>query len=182
MSNTENLKVPEIKFDKNGELVITASATSSKYDFDFLVGNHTVHHKKLKTRLANSNEWIEFEGSHKQELILLGIGNLEQQKMIANDGKPFEGTAFRLFNPKTKLWSIYWADSIEGKLDPQVVGSFENNIGYFFTKDTFNNKQIIVAFCWDARDKNNLVWSQAFSVNNGKTWEWNWFMYMTKVK
>ena len=87
----------------------------------------------------------------------------------------------RLFNPKTRLWSIYWADSNTGVLDPPVIGSFENDIGYFFTKDIFNGKNIIMAFRWDARDKNNPVWSQAYSEDNGKTWEWNWYMYMSKA-
>ena len=95
---------------------------------------------------------------------------------------PFEGMTVRLFNPKTKLWSIYWADSNEGKLDPPVLGSFENNVGHFITKDKFNNKDVLVIFRWDARDKDNPVWSQAFSEDKGNTWEWNWFMYMTRIK
>jgi hypothetical protein len=65
-------------------------------------------------------------------------------------------------------------------LDPPVLGSFENKVGHFFTKDIFNNKDIIVAFQWDARDENNPVWRQAFSDDRGKTWEWNWFMFMKK--
>lgn len=48
----------------------------------------------------------------------------------------------RLFNPKTKLWSIYWADSNEGKLDPPVLGSFEKNVGHFITKDIFKWKKV----------------------------------------
>jgi len=53
------------------------------------------------------------------------------------------------------------------------VGSFENKIGHFFCKDTFNGKKIIVVFRWDVRNPNLPVWSQAFSPDNGKTWEWN---------
>lgn len=60
-----------------------------------------------------------------------------------------------------------------GTLDPPVVGSFENKIGHFFCKDTFNGKQIIVVFRWDVRNSNLPVWSQAFSADKGKTWEWN---------
>jgi hypothetical protein len=75
----------------------------------------------------------------------------------------------RLFDPKTRLWSIYWADSNGGKFDPPVVGSFENNVGHFFTKDIFNGKAILVIFRWDARDKENPTWSQAFSEDSGKT-------------
>ena len=43
----------------------------------------------------------------------------------------------------------------------------------FFGKDTYNGKKIIVVFRWDVRNSNLPVWSQAFSLDNGKTWEWN---------
>jgi hypothetical protein len=113
--------------------------------------------------------------------ILNGIGNIDNFK-TALDGKPFEGMTLRLFNPKTRLWSIYWADSNVGILDIPVVGSFENSIGYFFTMDVFQEKEIVVGFRWDASDPNNPVWSQAFSDDKGKTWEWNWYMYMSKIE
>jgi hypothetical protein len=66
--------------------------------------------------------------------------------------------------------------------DPPVVGSFENNVGHFFAKDTFNGKPIIVMFRWDARDKEHPVWSQAFSSDAGKTWEWNWYNVSERIK
>jgi hypothetical protein len=113
--------------------------------------------------------------------VLNGIGNIDNFLAIF-DGVPFEGMTVRLFNPKTKLWSIYWADSNAGKFDPPVVGSFGNNVGYFFAKDTFNGKKILVVFRWDVSDTDNPVWSQAFSDDNGKNWEWNWYKYMTKIK
>jgi len=25
------------------------------------------------------------------------------------------------------------------------------------------------------------IWSQAFSTDNGETWEWNWCMYMSRM-
>jgi hypothetical protein len=34
----ENIEIPKVNFDSNGELIIRASPTSSKYDFDFLKG------------------------------------------------------------------------------------------------------------------------------------------------
>src|SRR5881392_3971966 len=93
----------------------------------------------------------------------------------------FEGLTLRLFNPKTRLWSLYWVASNTGVLDPPVVGSFENNVGHFFCKDTFKGKPIIVMFRWDARNKDRPVWSQAFSSDNGKTWEWNWYNVSERI-
>ncbi|HOX82391.1 MAG TPA: hypothetical protein PLJ60_06595 [Chryseolinea sp.] len=180
MIDQDKIELPKINFDENGELIITASPTSSHSDFDFFEGKWNLLNKKLKSRLNNCTEWIEFQSTQEMHRILNGIGNIDNFLATFN-GQPFEGMSLRLFNPQTKLWSIYWADSIVGKLDPPVVGSFENNIAHFFTRDMFNGKNILVAFRWDARDKNNPIWSQAFSDDNGKTWEWNWYMYMKKV-
>ncbi|WP_228450683.1 hypothetical protein [Chryseolinea soli] len=167
-----NLSIGELKFTAAGELDIHASATSSQNDFDYLVGKWVLKDKKLKSRLTNSKEWIEFESTVEMHKLLNGIGNMDVYRTTV-DGKPFEGIALRLFNPKTKLWSIYWADSNVGVMDVPVVGSFEGNIGKFFCKDKFKGKDIIVVFLWDKTDPNNPVWSQAFSPDNGKTWEVN---------
>jgi hypothetical protein len=164
----------------NGELIITPSATSSAADFDFFVGHWNINNRKLKTRLNGCTEWIEFHAYQEMHTILNGIGNMDNFKTTL-DGKPFEGMTLRLFNPLTKLWSIYWADSNKGVLDPPVVGSFENNTGTFYGKDIFNGKEVIVKFSWDKTDPGKPAWSQAFSEDNGKTWEWNWYMYMTKA-
>ena len=179
MTNQESIEIPKISFDNNGELVITASPTSSKNDFDFYQGKWRLKNKKLKTRLNNCTEWTEFESTQEMYKVLNGLGNIDNF-LATFDGVPFEGMSVRLFNPKTKLWSIYWADSNEGVLQPPVLGSFENNIAHFFTKDIYNDRDILVVFRWDVRDKENPIWSQAFSDDNGKTWEWNWYMYFSK--
>jgi len=84
--------------------------------------------------------------------------------------------ALRLLNPKTKLWSIYWADSNVVVLDVAQVGSFADNIGKFYAKDVFGGKEIIVLSRWDKTNADIPIWGQAFSADNGKTWEWNWYM------
>jgi len=166
------LPIPQLQFDGSGNLVIQASATSSEHDFDYLVGNWKLSNRKLKARLENSTEWIAFESRVEMHQILDGKGNIDKYTDQAS-GKPYEGVALRLFNPETRLWSIYWADGNSGKLDPPVVGSFDNKIGHFFARDTFRGRPIIVVFRWDVRNPQRPIWSQAFSVDDGKTWEWN---------
>jgi hypothetical protein len=112
---------------------------------------------------------------------LNGIGNFETFKAII-DGEPFEGEAVRLFDPTTRLWSIYWADSNTGVLDKDpVVGSYEGSIGKFYVKDFFNGNEITVLYQWDKTDPTHPIWSQAFSPDNGATWEWNWYMNLSKA-
>ena len=180
MTNQVNIPIPKIKFDQNGELLIIPSPTSSKDDFDFYEGKWKLRNRKLKTRLNNSAEWTEFESTQEMYKVLNGLGNIDNYLATFN-GAPFEGMSVRLFNPKTKLWSIYWADSNEGVLQPAVMGSFEDNVGHFFAKDSFDGREILVVFRWDVRDKENPIWSQAFSDDNGQTWEWNWYMYFSKI-
>jgi hypothetical protein len=57
------------------------------------------------------------------------------------------------------------------------VGKFNGNVGIFQGPDTFNGKPIIVRFTWTLNPKGSEAvakWEQAFSPDNGKTWETNW--------
>lgn len=179
MHKTTKSKMRNALLDDNDELVVTASSGSSSRDFDFLMGTYNVLHKKLKARLIGSTDWEEFSGTHKMELVLNGMGNLEQHAMYPTEGKT-EGMALRLFNPSTRLWSIHWANSASGTLDVPIVGSFEDKVGLFYAKDRHQDKPILVQFKWDVTNPEQPVWSQAFSVDKGETWEWNWHMYFSK--
>lgn len=163
------------------QLNVVPTETSSADDFDFLVGTWNVKNRKLIDRLSNSDEWVEFEAVLEMRKTLNGIGNFETFSATI-DGKPFAGEAVRLFDPITRLWSIYWADSNNGVLDKNpVVGSYDGSMGKFFTEDTFNGKEITVLYQWDKTDPKHPIWSQAFSLDNGTTWEWNWYMNLTNI-
>jgi hypothetical protein len=171
-----NHKMVNCTVDKSGELIIAPSKDSSPKDFDFLAGKWTMDNKRLKTRLNNCTEWVEYKSSDENFGSLLnGIANLDIYRTSYNqvNDKPYEGLTLRLFNPKTKLWSLYWVDSNLGTMDPPVVGSFEGSVGRFYANDTFQGKKIIVMFQWDKTDPNNPVWAQAFSADGGVTWEMN---------
>ena len=175
----ESIPIPKVEFDVNGDLKITASPNSSPNDFDFLVGKWKMHNRHLDKRLADRHDWTEFDSSDVNAKILNGAADMDTYsttRFPGLQGKLFEGLTLRLFDPKTRLWSLYWIASNTGKIDPPVVGSFnENGVGHFFGKDTLNGKPILVVFRWDARNKERPIWSQAFSPDNGKTWEWNFF-------
>ena len=167
-----SIPIPTPRFDSSGALVIHASPSSSQHDFDYLVGTWKLRNRKLASRLTHSTQWISFESRVEMHQILNGLGNIDKYTDQAS-GKPYEGVALRLFNPSTRLWSIYWADGNSGTLDPPVVGSFENKIGHFFARDKYRGTPIIMVFRWDVRNPDRPIWSQAFSTDEGKTWEWN---------
>lgn len=157
----------------SGELAITASRTSSRTDFDFLLGRWKIKNRRLKAPLSGNDAWDEFEADQECHAILLGLGDFDIFRAELG-GEPFEGLTVRLFDPKTRLWTIYWADSVAGKLDGGKVGSFDGDIGEFFSREIMDGKDVVVRFNWDKRNPRSPVWRQAFSADNGRTWEWNW--------
>ncbi len=170
------------KYSENGELINIPSSTSSKDDFNFLMGHWTVQNRKLKTRLKNSNDWDEFEAKWKINPILNGLGNIENYYSSFDD-EPFEGVALRFFDQKTKLWSIYWSDiKSTGVLGTPITGSFYGDFGVFYMKDIYENKEILIKYEWDKSDLNHPTWRQGVSLDDGETWEWNWYMTGTKVE
>jgi len=176
-----NSKMKQQQFTEAKELNIVPSSTSSPNDFDFLEGRWKVHNRKLNERLNNSQSWSEFESTLHMRKTLHGTGNVENF-YASFDGKPFEGMAVRLFNPATKLWTIYWIDTNNAVMDQHPVsGSFENGLGKFYAKDVFKGKEITVLYQWDARNPAQPKWAQAFSLD-GETWEWNWEMVLKKTE
>ena len=162
-------------------LQIPASANSSHTDFDFLLGNWKVQNRKLKARLCACSEWLEFEARLEMRKALNNLGNIENF-YCAFANQPFEGMAIRLFNEQTRMWTIYWLDSAGMRMDEHpVTGFFEAGIGKFYARDTFDGKAILVIYQWDATNPKQPLWSQAFSLDDGVSWEWNWEMRLARI-
>ena len=83
---------------------------SEASDFDFWPGEWKVANRRLRERLAGSDEWEEFEATSVARHILGGCGN-EDEFRTDHDGG-FVGMSFRFFDPTTRQWSIYWADAV----------------------------------------------------------------------
>jgi hypothetical protein len=158
------------------------SAPPGVHDFDFLVGHWRVHHPKLKERLANSHEWIEFEGTLISQPLMGSYSNVDDL-VLEVPGGAYRGVALRSFDSKTQQWSIWWLDSRTplGPLDPPMRGSFHNGVGTFYADDTFNGRPVRVRFIWSRITPTSCHWEQAFSPDGGKTWETNWVQDITRV-
>jgi hypothetical protein len=116
--------IPKLSFEANGALKITASLTSSQNDFDFLAGKWKMHNRRLNQRLEGCTEWTEFESSDENTRILNGTADMDiysTNEMPGQEGKHFEGLTVRLFDPKTRLWSLYWVASATGTMDPPAL-------------------------------------------------------------
>ncbi|HKE49250.1 MAG TPA: DUF1579 family protein [Rhodanobacteraceae bacterium] len=159
-----------------------ATNLSGVHDFDFLQGSWRVHHKRLKERLANSHEWIEFEGTCTMRPLMDGYGNVDDNVLNMPEGT-YKGVGLRAYDPKTGLWAIWWVDSRmpHNPLDPPVKGSFVNGVGNFYSDDTLRGKTIRVRYTWSNITKDSAHWEQAYSPDGGKTWEVNWRMEFVRA-
>jgi len=159
------------------------SAVLGLHDFDFLVGHWQVHHRKLKQRLVNNHEWVEFEGTLFSQPLMGGYANVDDD-VFDVPGGAYRGVAPRSFDAKSRQWSIWWMDSRTptAPMDPPVKGSFHNGVGTFYADDTENGKPIRIRFIWSKITITSCHWEQAYSPDGGKTWETNWLQDLKRVQ
>jgi hypothetical protein len=158
-----------------------ATIEGTARDFDFWMGSWSCRNRRLRERLAGSDEWDEFDSTVVARPILDGLGNEDEFRTDYAGG--FVGMSFRFFDPERKRWSIYWADTRRsGLLDPPVLGGFAGDVGTFEGDDTFDGRPIRVRFIWSGVTTPTPRWEQAFSEDGGATWETNWIMDFTRVK
>ncbi len=150
-------------------------------DFDFIIGEWRVLHRRLNSRLQGSNEWTEFRGTSSTRKILGGFGNVEDNVLQFPDGD-VRAAAFRSYDRNTRCWAIWWLDGrLPHGLDTPVVGSFTGEVGTFLASDVLDGRHIQVRFIWRTNPGFNPTWEQAFSADDGITWETNWTMEFERI-
>lgn len=145
-------------------------------DFDFQLGAWVVRHRRLASRLSNSDDWEAFDGVSNMSPILGGNGNIEDN-VIHFPAGTYRALALRSYDIASGTWAIWWLDGrAPHALDVPVIGRFENGVGSFYADDTFNGMPVRVRFLWLRTDKPSPRWEQAMSTDSGKSWETNWTM------
>src|SRR5690349_13290056 len=119
-------------------------------DFDFIIGDWRVRHRRLNSRFTGCTEWTSFEGLSSTSTLLGGFGNVEDNLLHFPDGS-FRAAAIRSYCPTSGAWSIWWLDGRNPTaLDVPVVGKFSNHVGLFFADDVLAGEPIKVRFTWTA--------------------------------
>jgi hypothetical protein len=98
------------------------------------------------------------------------------------DGVAFEGLSLRVFNPATKWWTIYWADTEHPEIKEQVQGGFRDGIGEFFGEERFEGNAVKLRFIWSGISDNSARWEQAYFDPVRSDWETNWIMEFSRVE
>lgn len=150
-----------------------------RQDFDFLHGRWKIRNERLKRRLAGSDEWETFDAAQGCRPILDGLGNIDD--FVSDWDGGYVGMALRLFDPQAKRWSIYWASDRTGILETPVTGGFKDGIGTFYGREVHEGRPVLQRFTWSEVTPSSAVWRQAWSVDEGKTWETNWIMRFSRV-
>lgn len=154
--------------------------TSTANDFDFFIGDWQVTHRKLKSRLTGSDDWETFSGHCSTRKILGGQGNFDDNCLDTPDG-PYFASTIRTFHKQSGLWSIWWLDGrMPEQLDSPMKGCFKDGTGTFYADEHYQGKPIKVRFLWTMPSAEQPRWEQAFSTDEGKTWETNWIMDFTR--
>ena len=150
------------------------------HDFDFEIGTWKTHVRRLLHPLTGSTTWVEMEGVTTVRKVWGGRANLVE---LAADGPGghFEGLSLRLYNPNTQKWSLNFASSSDGTMTPPTIGEFKNGRGEFYSQETLNDRPILVRFVISDITFTSCRFEQAFSADEGKTWEVNWIATDTRI-
>lgn len=157
------------------ESSLAATDAAKARGFDFLHGRWNVVHRKLRERLVGNTEWFEFPGKLEVAPILGGLGNFDQN-VLSDPKGTYEASSLRLFNPREQQWSIWWFDARLPGIDPPVVGGFQGKKGTFYSHDVFKDRPIRVRTTYEPLTPDLAQWTQAFSPDEGASWEVNWIM------
>ena len=160
----------------------TGAGRTGAGDFDFLVGRWRVRHRRLNERLAACTEWSEFDGTCEMRKVLGGLGNVDENYLDL-PGDPYHAVTLRSFDPKSRLWTIWWLDGRRpNALDVPLIGAFEKGVGTFHAEALFNGRPIRIRFFWTLPERDKPRWEQAFSVDGGASWETNWIMHFSRAR
>jgi hypothetical protein len=159
----------------------TNTATAHAGDWDWLSGSWDVRHRRLRERLVGSTQWEDFGGRSMFRTMLGGLGNVDDNIVDLPAGS-YRGLSVRAFDPKAGQWAIWWVDARNpGRIDPPVRGDFANGAGTFTGRDTLRGQPILMRFRWRDLHGPRPWWEQAFSPDDGVTWEINWRNWFTRT-
>lgn len=151
------------------------------HDFDFHIGTWKTRLSRLQNPLAGSSAWVQYEGTTVVRKVWDGRANLVE---LTADGPAghFEGLSLRLYNPESRQWSLNFSNARVGTLSVPAIGEFKNGRGEFYSRETLNDRAILVRFVISEITADSCRFEQSFSNDGGKTWEVNWIAVDTRVK
>jgi hypothetical protein len=156
-------------------------ARDGQHDFDFEIGSWKTELSRLLNPLSGSTTWARYEGTTVVRKVWEGNANLVELVVDGPAGH-FEGLSLRLYNPRSRQWSLNFANKKNGMLAIPAIGEFKDGKGEFYCQETLNERAILVRFIIEPINQDKCRFEQAFSGDGGKTWEVNWVAIDTRIK
>jgi|SRR5580700_992118 hypothetical protein len=149
--------------------------------FDFLIGTWKTHYMRMRHPLSNDRQWYSCDGTSVVAPFWGGSANLEDGDLHC-PGQYVRGVTLRLYDVATRQWFLYWGTQRNGLATglPQAGRFNAAGLGDFLAPDTFDGKPILVRYRWFAH-RANPRFEEAFSADDGKTWETVWTTEYTRV-
>src|SRR3546814_328536 len=151
-----------------------------QHDFDWEIGTWKTELKRRLRPLTGSDEWVEYQGTSHVRKVWDGRANLVELDVQGPAGR-IEGLSLRLYNPKTRQWSLNFASSAGGTMTPPTIGGFRDGRGEFFARETLDGRSILVRFVISDITPTSARFEQAFSDDGGEAWEVNWIATDTRM-
>ena len=148
-------------------------------DFDFNVGTWHTHIKRLLRPLSHSNDWVQYDGTVSVRKALGGAANVEEVE--ASGPNHLEFLNVRLYNEKSRQWSLNGASSADGTLGTPMYGGFTDGRGVFYDQEPFDGRMILERQTFFDITASSYAFEQAFSDDGGKTWEPNFVAHLTRT-
>ena len=151
----------------------TVAARDGAHDFDFDFGTWKIHMWRLEHALSGSTASFTMDGITTNHKLWDGRANIAE---VEGDGPHghLEILALRLYDPVQRQWSINFANSKVGTFGVPLVGEFKDGHGVFMDQEPINGRTVFVRFMIWPTGPNSAHSEQAFSADQGKTWETNW--------
>lgn len=160
---------------------VAPAVRDGSHDFDFEFGTWKTRVRRLVHPLTGSSIWAEYNGTTVIRKIWGGKANMVELEVDGPSGH-LELASLRLYNPDDHSWSLNVTSSRSGTLGVPTVGGFKDGRGEFYDKEIWDGKPITVRFVISNITANSAHFEQAFSSDDGKTWEMNWIADDTRTK
>lgn len=149
------------------------SESAAQRAFDWQFGRWQVHMTRLVGPLTGSHTWRPMDGTVAVDKVWGGRANLA---VIDTRGSSdhLQFISLRLYNPKSRQWSLNFSTRGSGILGTPMLGTFENGRGTFYSQDQLDGKPIRCRFIFSNLTSGPGSEEQAFSQDGGQTWEVNW--------
>lgn len=142
-------------------------------DFDFEFGAWTAHISRLAAPLSGSSEWVEYTGTSVVRPVWNGRANLGEL-LVDGPAGHIEGMSLRVFDPASGQWRIHWTSARDGLVGEAMVGGFADGRGLFYNTEDFQGRPVLVRFVFSDITASAFRLEQAFSTDDGGSWEPNW--------